>query len=78
LKLKYLVKVNSLNCDEGSFSRGDVIDLTVERIGHFDPNDIQLIPEEIAVLTQAPTEELLQIKVDNVKRVRKTVKNSAV
>jgi hypothetical protein len=73
--MKYLVKVNSLSCDEGAFSRGDVIDLTVERAGHFDPNDIQLIPEAIAVLVEAPiTEEPIKIDVDNTKRVRKTVK----
>lgn len=65
--MKYLVKVGSLSFEQGSFSRGDVIELTVERAAKLDPNDIQLIPEDIEAKTV--------MKLSTKRFVKKTVAN---
>ena len=84
--MKYLVKVNSLKFEDGTFSRGDVIEVSEERASHFDINDIQLIPESIIAIIEAPKTDVEQptveasvieapsMAVSNVKRVRKPVK----
>mgnify|MGYP001331172395 CR=1 FL=1 len=77
--MKYLVKIGSLRFEQGTFSRGDVIEVSVERAALFDQNDIQLIPEEIAAITELPTTgEPPVIEVLNKKRTRKTVSEPEV
>jgi hypothetical protein len=70
--VKYLVKTGSLHFEQGTFSRGDVIDVTVERAALLDQNDIQLIPEALAAITELPKDEAPPvIEVLNKKRVAK-------
>jgi hypothetical protein len=63
--MKYLVKIGKLGFEQGIFKRGDVVELTVERAAQMDPNDIQLIPENIENLPEPV------IEVSNKKRVGK-------
>ena len=51
---KVKVKVGSLNCEYGTFQKGDVFECPYERAILFAVQDVEIVKEEPVVLSESP------------------------
>jgi hypothetical protein len=59
--MKMIVKIGSLSFEDGTFSRGDIVEVTPERFAQFSPTTVEAIPEGIVQVAVVPADKVEEV-----------------